>query len=343
MRSLLIMAGSAPIQTLRLPELERAGIELAVWRLDLIDTAAPGNKLFKLWENLRAARAAGHTRLLSFGGAFSNHIHALALCGARAGFETVGVIRGEPEAADNPTLNDARLAGMMLHFVDRQWYRRRDSAEATDELRARFGPCHVIPEGGANRLGTLGCRVLGEVVRAWPSSLRDGPHAACDWVESPDIVALPCGTGSTLAGLAAGLEGRCDALGVAVLKGGQFLNDAVRGHLRAIGAENTERWRIDTRHHGGGYAKVSLALARFVEDFQRRTRIPLEPVYSGKLFHALWRGIEAGEFARGTRLLAVHSGGLQGARGFGWRVLSGRGEPPGPRHFPSPDLWSNGS
>jgi len=328
MRPLRDMAGAAPVQTLRLPELDRAGIELAVWRLDLIDTAAPGNKLFKLRENLRAARAAGHTRLLSFGGAFSNHIHALAQSGAQAGFETVGVIRGEPAAADNPTLKDARLAGMMLHFVDRQWYRRRDSAEALAELQARFGPCHIIPEGGANRLGTLGCRALGETLRAWPPTLCAGPHAACDWTEPPDIVALPCATGSTLAGLAAGLEGCCEVLGVAVLKGGQFLDDAVRGQLRAIGEDGVARWRIDTRHHGGGYAKVSLPLARFLEDFQRRTRVPLEPVYSGKLLHALWRGIEAGEFARGTRLLAVHSGGLQGARGFGWRALSGCGEAP---------------
>ena len=328
MGTLAALAANAPVQAVDLPELARAGVELSVWRLDLIDTAAPGNKRFKLEHNLRAARRQGHRRILSFGGAFSNHIHALALAGAAAGFETVGVIRGEAGAACNPTLSDARRAGMMLHFVDRSWYRNRDSLEAHAELRARFGPCYIIPEGGANALGALGCRVLGEVIRAWP--------------QPPHVVALACGTGCTLAGLVAGLDGRCAALGLAVLKGGRFLEDAVRAQLRDLQAPAAENWRIDLRHHGGGYARLSLELARFIEDFQRRTRIPLEPVYTGKLLHGLWRGITAGEFARGTRLLAVHSGGLQGARGFAGQYGANPGEGAA-QAFPSPDLWSNGS
>jgi 1-aminocyclopropane-1-carboxylate deaminase len=293
---------NTPVQRVHLPELEQRGVELALWRLDLIDAAAPGNKLFKLWENLRAARAQGYRRVLSCGGAFSNHIHALALTGAAAGFDTVGVIRGDSSSAANPTLSDAVEAGMTLHFVSREHYRQRDSAAFRAELEARFGPCYFIPEGGSNRLGALGCRIIGQQIAGWE--------------QRPDLVALPCGTGATLAGVVAGLEDRCAALGVAVLKDGDFLHAAVRAQLQELDAAACMRWRIDTHNHGGGYAKVAPALRQFVTQFGQRTDIPLEPIYTGKMLYALYSAIERGEFAPGTRLLALHTGGLQGARGF---------------------------
>lgn len=296
------LADSAVVQPIRLPELARYGVEWSMWRLDRIDGAAPGNKLFKLAENFRAARAAGHTRILSFGGAFSNHLHALALRGAAAGFATVGVVRGEAAAAANPTLRDAQQAGMQLYFVDRTTYRHKHEAAFLHELQRRFGPCYVIPEGGANAAGVAGCRVLGEVIRS----------AA----QRPDLVVLPCATGSTLAGLVAGLDGCCDTLGVAVLKGGEFLNAAVSASLQTAAAAHCTRWAIDTGQHGGGYARVAPALADFVADFQARSGIPLEPVYTGKMMYALYRRIVAGEFAPGARVLALHTGGLQGARGL---------------------------
>lgn len=296
------LASAAPVQPIRLPELAHRGIEWSLWRLDGIDSAAPGNKLFKLAENFRAARAAGFTRILSFGGAFSNHLHALALLGAAEGFTTIGVVRGEAMAADNPTLRDAQRAGMQLHFIDRTTYRTKTDAAFVADLQQRFGPCYVIPEGGANAAGVLGCRVLGEVIRsaAW----------------APDLVVLPCGTGSTLAGVVAGLNGYCAALGVAVLKGADFLEAAVRSALQEIAADHCERWSIDGEHHGGGYARVTPALAAFIDDFQQRCEIPLEPVYTGKMQYALYQRILAGEFAPGTRIVALHTGGLQGARGF---------------------------
>lgn len=296
------LADTARVQEVRLPELERQGVQLSIWRLDRIDAAAPGNKLFKLAENFREARAAGHHRLLSFGGAWSNHLHALALLGAAAGFDTIGVVRGEATAAANPTLRDAANAGMRLHFIDRATYRRKHETQVLDDLRRRFGPCHIIPEGGANRAGILGCRALGEAIRA----LGD----------RPDLVVLPCATGSTLAGVVAGLDGYCETLGIAVLKGGGFLAAAVREGLAAIDAVHCARWSIALDEHGGGYARVTPALLAFVDDFARRSGIPVEPVYTGKMLHALLRRVAAGQFARGTRLLALHTGGLQGARGF---------------------------
>lgn len=295
-----LIAG-APLQRVQLPEIERSGVELSVWRLDLLDAAAPGNKLFKLGENLRQARQAGNRRVLSFGGAWSNHLHALALTGAAAGFETVGVVRGEPAAADNPTLRDAAAAGMQLHFVDRATYRHKHEPAVLAELQQRFGPCHIVPEGGANAAGSAGCRILGEIIRAQ---------------QAADLVVLPCATGSTLAGVVAGLGGYCETLGISVLKGAGFLSGAVRDALAAIDAAHNTRWSIALDEHGGGYARAEPALLEFCIEFARRSGIPVEPVYTGKMLRALYQRIVGGEFARGTRLLAVHTGGLQGARGF---------------------------
>lgn len=303
---LLELAQRAPVQRVIWSAWERRGVEVSIWRLDALDAAASGNKLFKLDENLQAARRQEHSCILSFGGAFSNHIHALALAGRAAGFETVGVIRGEPSARINPTLRDAAAAGMQLHFVDRATYRELtqkalDNKDLLEGLLQRFGPCYVVPEGGANRLGVLGCRALGDAVARMP--------------QAPDVVVLPTATGSTLAGLVAGLENRTQVLGVAVLKGGAFIADQVRGHLRDIGAEHCTAWRIELDHHCGGYARMPEPLRHFVAQFGERTGIGIEPVYSGKMLYAIHQLIERGEFARGTRILAVHTGGMQGVRG----------------------------
>ena len=302
---LLELAQRAPIQRVDWPAWEARGVEVAIWRLDRLDAAAPGNKLFKLAENLQSARRQGHTRILSFGGAFSNHIHALALTGRAAGFETVGIIRGESPARLSPTLRDALEAGMRLHFVARDHYRRlTQNGYENIELREflqRFEPCYTVPEGGANRLGVSGCRVLGEAV---------GQLA-----ERPDQVVLPTATGTTLAGVVAGLAGRCHTLGIAVLKDGSFIARQVLEQLRAIGADHCREWRVDTDHHGGGYARATAALRRFVAEFSERTAVAVEPVYSGKMLYAVDRLIARGEFARGTRILAAHTGGMQGARG----------------------------
>lgn len=303
------LAQLAPVQDLPIPEWERSGVAVSLWRLDLMDSAAPGNKIFKLEHNLRAAQAAGCVRVLSFGGAFSNHLHALALAGAAQGFTTVGVVRGEPTAATNPTLSDCDAAGMQLHFVDRAAYRTlsrvANGAALPAPLHEQFGDCYVIPEGGANRLGALGCKALGE--------------ALVSNKEQWDAVVLPCATGTTLAGLVAGLNNAYQVLGVAVLKGAEFMADDVRAALIVMDALQCDNWRIDHEYHCGGYARVSADLSHFLAYFQRCCGVPVEPVYSGKMLYAIHRRIERGDFARGTRLLAVHTGGLQGARGFGYR------------------------
>jgi len=200
---------------------------------------------------------------------------------------------------------------MHLHFVDRESYRLLtqpvliESAEQRRDalwraLEQRFGRCYVVPEGGANRLGARGCRVLGE--------------ALAQRANRPDLVVLPAATGSTLAGLVAGLDNRVPALGVAVLKGGSFIAEQVREYLRQIDASHCTQWRIELDHHAGGYARVPDALRAFVDAFVARTGIGIEPIYSGKMLYAINQLIERGEFLAGTRILAVHTGGMQGAR-----------------------------
>lgn len=308
---LLELAQRAPVQRVTWSAWDTCGVEVAIWRLDQIDAAAPGNKVFKLAKNLQMARREGYARILSFGGAFSNHIHALALSGRAAGFETVGIIRGEPSSAENPTLRDAAAAGMQLHFVDRETYRTLTQKDIHNnawlaELQRRFGRCYVVPEGGANRLGVLGCRALGTAI---------GQMA-----EQPGCVVLPTATGSTLAGVVAGLNNRSQVLGIAVLKGGAFIARQVQEYLREIDADHCTAWRVDLDHHGGGYARAPESLQRFVAQFVEQTGIGIESVYSGKMLYAIHQLIERGGFARGTRILAVHTGGMQGARGAGFQA-----------------------
>ena len=289
----------AVIETVHSPIIDKAGVNLRVLRLDQCCPDLSGNKWFKLKYNLLAAREQGYSRILSFGGCYSNHLHALALAGRQQGFQTIAIVRGERPEPLNPTLSDAVNAGMQLHFVSRSDYRRRYDNDFLASLEQQFGPAYIVPEGGNNLLGAKGCR---EILKPY----LDEPF---------DIVALPCGTGNTLAGVVASLPEKTCALGVAVLKGESFLNDDVHHLLAAMNTPLCQNWRIDFRFHGGGYAKCSKGLVKFVKVFSR-DHFAIEPVYSGKLFWGLFEMIQAGEFVRGTELLAIHTGGMQGLRGM---------------------------
>ncbi|MGW4895666.1 1-aminocyclopropane-1-carboxylate deaminase/D-cysteine desulfhydrase [Kitasatospora sp. NPDC004240] len=280
--------------------LARAGVELRLKRDDLLHPAVPGNKWRKLAPNLAAALEQGHTRLLTFGGAYSTHLRAVAVAAGALGLESVGLVRGD-ELADAPrnwSLRAAEAAGMRLSFLSRADYRALaggvgDPAVA-DGLRRRWGPCLVLPEGGSNALAAVGAAVI-------PSELPDlGPR---------DVVCCPVGTGGTLAGIAAGLPPGARALGVAVLRGGAgyLEGEVARLHREAYGRE-FGNWRIDHEHHGGGYGRVPDALTVFADAFERRHRIPLERRYVAKLLAALHGLAAAGAFPRGTRLTAVVTG-----------------------------------
>jgi len=289
----------AAIETIHSPIIDNAGISFRALRLDQCCPDLSGNKWFKLKYNLQEARHKGFSRILSFGGCYSNHLHALALAGKHQGVETIGVVRGEQTDPLNKTLKDAVAAGMQLHFVTRSDYRRRYDDDFLADLEQQFGPVYIVPEGGNNLLGAKGCS---EILQPFLE-------------ERFDTVAIPCGTGNTLAGVIASLPETTRALGIAVLKGESFLKQDVKYLLEAMNAPDFQNWQIDFRFHGGGYAKYGRELARFVKTFSR-DYFAIEPVYSGKLFWGLFKMIEAGEFVRGTRLLAIHTGGMQGLRGM---------------------------
>ncbi|MCE9954103.1 pyridoxal-phosphate dependent enzyme, partial [Aeromonas allosaccharophila] len=288
------------LQRLHHPLLTRYGVELWCKRDDLIHPAISGNKWRKLKYHLLHAREHGKQHLLSFGGAYSNHIHALAAAGYQTGLRTTGIIRGEADAVSNTTLRDARRWGMDLVFVDRQSYRQRQDPDWLAQFDAP--DTLIVPEGGSSPLAIPGvAELVGEV-----------PF-------SPDLWVLPCASGGTLAGLVAGKRDREQILAIAVLKGGGFIADEVcRLHPAAASISG---WRIALDHHDGGYAKFSPALWQWVEDFSADTGLPLEPIYSGKAMWGLFRELAAGRIAPGSKIVFIHTGGMQG---LAWLREQGR-------------------
>lgn len=281
----------SPVQEVADERFGRHGIRLLLKRDDLIHPDLIGNKWRKLAPNLAAA--AGRT-VVTFGGAYSNHLRATAAAGRLLGLRTVGVVRGQ-ELADrplNPSLARCAADGMRLCFVDRSTYRRKTEPERLAEILRGAGAedAYVVPEGGSNSLAVRGCRALGEELRA-----------------RADVVALACGTGGTLAGLAAGLAPDQHALGIPVLKGG-FLTAAVQGlQERAFGGRRGD-WSLDDRFHFGGYARTHPGLDAFAEDFEDRHGLPVERLYVAKLLYGLIVLADERAFPRGTTVAAVVTG-----------------------------------
>ncbi|MEV7288819.1 pyridoxal-phosphate dependent enzyme [Streptomyces sp. NPDC093252] len=281
----------SPLVEVTDPRFARRGVRLLLKRDDLIHPELIGNKWRKLAPNLAAA--SGRT-VLTFGGAYSNHLRATAAAGRLLGLPTVGVVRGDELAGAplNPSLARCAADGMRLHFVDRSTYRRKTEPATRAALLAATdaGDALVIPEGGSNDLAVRGCAALGEELRG-----------------AAEVVAVACGTGGTLAGLAAGLGPGQRALGVPVLKGG-FLTAGVRALQDAAfgGARGT--WALADGFHFGGYARVPAELDAFASGIEQRHGFAVERLYVAKLLYALVALAEAGTFPRGTRVAAVVTG-----------------------------------
>jgi 1-aminocyclopropane-1-carboxylate deaminase len=262
-------------------------IQLLLKRDDLIHPEIPGNKWRKLVPNVGAIRAAGQETVLTFGGAHSNHIRAVAAAGAHFDVRTIGVIRGEEHLPLNPALAFAVERGMRLAYLDRGRYRRKNDAEVIDALRREWGDFYLLPEGGSNALGVQGCAQL-------PAEIG---------IEY-DTICCSVGTGGTLAGIAAGLPDGPGALGFSALKGGAFLADGVR-RLQMESGRMTTNWSIETGYHFGGYAKRTPELARFVEDFRDRHGIVLD---EGKMLFGIFDLVSSGGFPPGSVIVAVLAG-----------------------------------
>ncbi|MET8446676.1 pyridoxal-phosphate dependent enzyme [Streptomyces sp. NPDC005209] len=269
----------------------RHGVRLLLKRDDLIHPELIGNKWRKLVPNIEAAAGRG---LVTFGGAYSNHLRATAAAGRLLGLPTVGVVRGQ-ELADrplNPSLARCAADGMRLHFVDRATYRRKAEPETLRAVLRAAGAenAYVVPEGGSNAEAVRGCRALGAELRG-----------------RADVVAVACGTGGTLAGLAAGLAPEQRALGIPVLKGGFLTAEVEALQERAFGARRGA-WSLDDRFHFGGYARTTPELDAFAEDFEHRHGVPVERLYVAKLLYGLVALADEGAFPRGTTLAAVVTG-----------------------------------
>ncbi|MCB0618689.1 MAG: 1-aminocyclopropane-1-carboxylate deaminase/D-cysteine desulfhydrase [Saprospiraceae bacterium] len=294
-----------PIHEPPLPSLAEQGLRLLVKRDDLIHPDISGNKWRKLKYNLLELQEQEIQRLLTFGGAYSNHIAAVAAAGQTFGFDTIGIIRGERVDPLNPTLRQAQKAGMHLEFVSRIDYRRRYDPDYQEHWRQRFGNCYLLPEGGTNALALKGCAELIDELEQ-------------DLPEWPDYICVSAGTGGTMAGLVAGLRGRSKVLGFSALKG-DFLAEEVRQLLERTGCGEYANWQMIDRYHFGGYAQYHPEVVRFVNAFKLQTGIPLEPIYTGKMFCGIFDLAARDFFRPGQTILAIHTGGLQGIRGFNER------------------------
>ncbi len=295
---------SSPLQLIEDELLTKRRIRLFVKRDDLIHPQVSGNKWRKLKYNLQAAKQQQQKRLLTFGGAYSNHIAATAAAGKMFGFETIGVIRGELVKPLNPTLSLAQQQGMQLVFVGRKAY-REEKAEIAASLQDELGRCYVIPEGGSNTLAVKGCaEIVAEV---------------CEQLDGvPDYFCVSSGTGGTAAGLIVGLAGM-SALKVFPALKGDFLKDEINNLIVESVEKNYKNWQLVTDYHFGGYTKWNQELIDFINSFYEKFRLQLEPIYTGKLFYGVWNEIEKGNFKNGSTIVVIHTGGLQGIVGFNQR------------------------
>jgi 1-aminocyclopropane-1-carboxylate deaminase len=282
----------SPTQELLDERLAARGLRLLLKRDDLIHPEIPGNKWRKLKYNLRVASEQGHKTMLTFGGAYSNHVRAVAAAGYYLGFATIGVIRGEEHRPLNSSLAYAAGRGMRLVYMDRATYRRKRDPEVIAELRDRFGRFYLLPEGGSNELAVRGCAELpAEIETAF------------------DVMCCACGTGGTLAGVSAGLPTATRALGFSSLKGGRFLTDEVAQLQRATYGQVFENWSINDDFHFGGFAKATPTLDSFIADFDARHGILLDWVYVAKMMYGVYSLVERGEFPPGATIIAIITGG----------------------------------
>ncbi len=287
-------------QDIVLRELKGSGITLRMKREDELHPFISGNKFRKLKYNLVRAREEGALTLLSFGGAYSNHISALSYAAKKYGFRAVGIIRGEELGTDleetlrkNPTLRFAFENGMRFKFISRAQYRDKEDQHFVEALKEEFGHFYLVPEGGTNALAVRGCEEI----------LTPGDAQY-------DFICVAVGTGGTMAGLINSSKEQQQVLGFPSLKG-DFLTAEIRKHT--IQKDN---WSLINGYHFGGYAKINKNLISFINDFYHQTTIPLDPVYTGKMMFGIIDMIQKNYFRKNSKILAVHTGGLQGIKGM---------------------------
>jgi len=289
--------------------LSRTTSALDCLRLDKVHPFISGNKWYKLKHHFNDALKADKRCILSFGGAYSNHLHALAYAGHCIGIETIGVVRGEAPETLTPTLQDCERWGMQIEWMSRRDYRSYATMAAERSLQDRFPQAWIVPEGGEGRQGVQGVRELFQ--------------ALFDAASEPyDYVVCPVGSGTTLAGIVAGSPGQTHCIGFSVLKNALDLEHRVDRMLDSVEGSHGQ-WHICHDYHFGGFAKRNARLSDFISAVHADYGLLLDPVYTGKALFGLLEWSKQGRLRQDARILLVHTGGLQGWRGFGdrWPVI----------------------
>lgn len=279
-------------QQIKLPS--KYNVALYLKREDSIHVFVSGNKYRKLKYNIEEAKNLGFTTLLTFGGAYSNHIAAVAFAGKTFGFKTIGIIRGEElesKIDNNPTLAFAKQCGMQFKFVSRESFRLKNTNSFTEVLKKEFGNFYLIPEGGTNKLAIKGCEEI----------LTEADNTF-------NFICTSVGTGGTISGLINCSQPSQQILGFPALKG-SFLQEDISKFV------SKKNWSLNTDYHFGGYAKVNAELVHFINNLKKEQDIQLDPVYTGKMMFGIFDLIEKGYFPKGSKILAIHTGGLQGIKG----------------------------
>jgi 1-aminocyclopropane-1-carboxylate deaminase/D-cysteine desulfhydrase-like pyridoxal-dependent ACC family enzyme len=300
----LLFQTSSPIIEIRDQFLVEKSVRLFVKRDDLLDSNLQGNKARKLKYNIEHILNNNISEVVSFGGAFSNHIHALAAAGERFGFGTVGYIRGEISDPYNPTLSFARKCGMKLVSLKRTEYRERSDPEFLVRMQNLHPDSFIIPEGGSNQLALKGCAEIVDEVEDQLGAVPD------NWF-------VAGGTGATAAGIIQGLRGRSYLNVVSVLKG-DFLSKDIRKYLVRSGGKETLNWSVLQDYHFGGYARYTSDLVHFINRIKTIYQLPLDPIYTGKMFYACLEMIRGAQIPADSKILCMHTGGLQGIEGFNY-------------------------
>ena len=278
-----------------LPILEEKEITLHIKREDKIHPVISGNKFRKLKYNIEEAVKSKKSGLLTFGGAYSNHIVATACAAYENNLQSIGIIRGEELAfkwQDNPTLSQAVDFGMHLKFISRAEYRDKNLPFFKEKINADFPDYYVLPEGGTNQLAVKGCTEI--------LTKEDIVF---------DVVCCCVGTGGTISGIINSAYEQQRVLGFPALKG-DFLKEDICKFA------SNQRWGLQTKYNLGGYAKVTRELIEFINWFKESTHIPLDPVYTSKMIFGILDMVKNDAFVKGTRILAIHTGGLQGIKGM---------------------------
>ena len=293
----MILPVIPPLQELSDSLLIQKKLRVFILREDLIHSYISGNKWRKLYYNIQEAKQQRLDCLITFGGAFSNHIAATASAGKEFGFKTIGFIRGEEHLPLNSTLSYAKSCGMEFRYLTRSDYRLKETSTFLNSILKNDKNFYLLPEGGTNCFAVKGCEEI----------LTDLP---VDF----DYVCCACGTGGTISGIINSLKSDQKAIGFPALKGGGFLKDEIEKYV------TNSQWELNLNYHFGGYAKVKPELINFINSFKTKHKISLDPVYTGKMLFGLWDLIEKDYFRAGSTIIAVHTGGLQGIAGMNNRL-----------------------